>query len=200
MVLTTSNITQAIDVAFVDRADIKAYIGPPTLAARYEMLRGSVVELSRAGIIAEDMSQMLLPYAAAVAISPPGASAAAGVGLSANSHLHATLYGSSRAATAGAIEAATAGVAGLGCGEATAGSGDVDSVSALVPTLSAMLLAAAVVCDGLSGRTLRKLPFLAHAGSPRLALAVPCAGKHFLRALHDAAAREQQDRSQLLSG
>jgi SpoVK/Ycf46/Vps4 family AAA+-type ATPase len=27
MVLTTSNITEAIDLAFVDRADIKAYIG-----------------------------------------------------------------------------------------------------------------------------------------------------------------------------
>ena len=26
MVLTTSNITEAIDLAFVDRADIKAYV------------------------------------------------------------------------------------------------------------------------------------------------------------------------------
>ena len=34
MVLTTSNITQAIDLAFVDRADIKAYIGTPTPQAR----------------------------------------------------------------------------------------------------------------------------------------------------------------------
>lgn len=31
MLLTTSNITEAIDVAFVDRADIKAYLGPPEL-------------------------------------------------------------------------------------------------------------------------------------------------------------------------
>lgn len=29
LVLTTSNITEAIDLAFVDRADIKAYVGPP---------------------------------------------------------------------------------------------------------------------------------------------------------------------------
>ena len=35
MVLTTSNITEAIDLAFVDRADIKAYVGPPTLQARW---------------------------------------------------------------------------------------------------------------------------------------------------------------------
>ena len=31
LVLTTSNITGAIDLAFVDRADIKAYVGPPGL-------------------------------------------------------------------------------------------------------------------------------------------------------------------------
>ena len=31
LVLTTSNITGAIDLAFVDRADIKAYVGPPAL-------------------------------------------------------------------------------------------------------------------------------------------------------------------------
>ena len=33
MMLTTSNITEAIDVAFLDRADIKAYLGPPELQA-----------------------------------------------------------------------------------------------------------------------------------------------------------------------
>lgn len=113
MVLTTSNITEAIDVAFVDRADIKvgcqglqqgqyacsmrlgaagccgskgtgsacmpalmlllrlrcgvaalslgvcmvvavlqAYLGPPSAAARYEILRSGVLELARAGLIA----------------------------------------------------------------------------------------------------------------------------------------------------
>jgi len=51
-VLTTSNITGAIDLAFVDRADIKAFIGPPSAAARYEMLRGCVAELARVNIVA----------------------------------------------------------------------------------------------------------------------------------------------------
>ncbi|KAK9812929.1 hypothetical protein WJX72_005914 [[Myrmecia] bisecta] len=51
MILTTSNITEAIDLAFVDRADIKAYIGPPPLQARYEIMRSSIAELQRAGII-----------------------------------------------------------------------------------------------------------------------------------------------------
>ena len=54
MVLTTSNITEAIDLAFVDRADIKAYVGPPGLKARYEILRGAVAELKRAGLVAAD--------------------------------------------------------------------------------------------------------------------------------------------------
>lgn len=53
MVLTTSNITEAIDLAFVDRADIKAYIGPPPLHARYEILRTCVDELQRVGIITD---------------------------------------------------------------------------------------------------------------------------------------------------
>ena len=34
LVLTTSNLTGAIDGAFVDRADIKQYIGPPGQRAR----------------------------------------------------------------------------------------------------------------------------------------------------------------------
>ena len=53
MVLTTSNITEAIDLAFVDRADIKAYIGPPPAHARYEILRTCLEELQRVGIITD---------------------------------------------------------------------------------------------------------------------------------------------------
>lgn len=56
MVLTTSNITEAIDLAFVDRADIKAYIGPPPLHARYEILRTCVTELQRVGIVTDTVS------------------------------------------------------------------------------------------------------------------------------------------------
>ncbi|GBG84958.1 hypothetical protein CBR_g39421 [Chara braunii] len=57
MVLTTSNITGAIDIAFVDRADIKAYIGPPSVQPRYEILRSCMAELQRAGIIVSPMCQ-----------------------------------------------------------------------------------------------------------------------------------------------
>nr|POE50777.1 pachytene checkpoint protein 2 like [Quercus suber] len=51
IILTTSNITTAIDIAFVDRADIKAYVGPPTLQARYEILRSCLMELVKKGIL-----------------------------------------------------------------------------------------------------------------------------------------------------
>lgn len=40
-----------VDFAFVDRADIKAYVGPPTLQARYEILRSCLQELMRTGIV-----------------------------------------------------------------------------------------------------------------------------------------------------
>lgn len=39
------------DIAFVDRADIKAYVGPPTLQARYEILKSCLQELMRTGIL-----------------------------------------------------------------------------------------------------------------------------------------------------
>ena len=45
LILTTSNITGAIDLAFVDRADIKQYIGLPTPPAIYHIYRSCIHEL-----------------------------------------------------------------------------------------------------------------------------------------------------------
>jgi SpoVK/Ycf46/Vps4 family AAA+-type ATPase len=47
LILTTSNITGAIDLAFVDRADIKQYIGPPSHAAIYSIFYSCLLELKR---------------------------------------------------------------------------------------------------------------------------------------------------------
>ncbi|CAG5020154.1 unnamed protein product [Parnassius apollo] len=52
LVLTTSNVTGAIDVAFVDRADIKRLVGPPSERAAYEILRGCCEELMARGAVA----------------------------------------------------------------------------------------------------------------------------------------------------
>ncbi|GLT53784.1 hypothetical protein SLA2020_270330 [Shorea laevis] len=62
IILTTSNITAAIDIAFVDRADIKAYVGPPTLQARYEILRSCLQELMRKAILSSFQVQILLSH------------------------------------------------------------------------------------------------------------------------------------------
>ncbi len=39
MVLATTNLTGKVDSALLDRADIKAFVGLPSLHARYEILR-----------------------------------------------------------------------------------------------------------------------------------------------------------------
>ena len=51
LILTTSNLTDAIDTAFIDRADVKQYIGPPNHPARFTILAGALEELMRVGII-----------------------------------------------------------------------------------------------------------------------------------------------------
>ncbi|XP_046849619.1 pachytene checkpoint protein 2 homolog [Xenia sp. Carnegie-2017] len=51
IILTTSNITRAIDVAFVDRADIKQYIGPPSAKAINKIYHSCIKELARTSII-----------------------------------------------------------------------------------------------------------------------------------------------------
>jgi hypothetical protein len=51
LVLTTSNITEAIDLAFVDRADVRAFIGNPSPRARYNIVTSCVAELLRAGVV-----------------------------------------------------------------------------------------------------------------------------------------------------
>jgi hypothetical protein len=53
-------------------------------------------------------------------------------------------------------------------------------------------------CEGFSGRTLRKLPFLAHATAD--ALPFPCGCVDFLEAMAAAAERTRQERSELTTG
>uniref|UniRef100_H2Z3E6 Pachytene checkpoint protein 2 homolog n=1 Tax=Ciona savignyi TaxID=51511 RepID=H2Z3E6_CIOSA len=51
LILTTSNVTGKIDAAFIDRADIKFYIGPPSPEAIYAILRSCIMELCRAHVV-----------------------------------------------------------------------------------------------------------------------------------------------------
>ena len=61
-----------------------------------------------------------------------------------------------------------------------------------------MLNALAVKCGGLSGRALRKLPFLAHAMfAPEAAADAPLPLDDFLDALHRAVQHEGEARAEL---
>ncbi|KAL4524891.1 hypothetical protein Ndes2526A_g06990 [Nannochloris sp. 'desiccata'] len=128
MVLTTSNLTGNIDVAFVDRADIKAYIGPPTAKARYEMLRSSLQELIKVGIIQFQRQGVHFPR-----LDDLPAQGAAGI---------ATLA--------------------LADNNNNGNDPPMEEESIL---LGLRLSKIAENAEGLSGRALRKLPFLAHAGA-----------------------------------
>jgi hypothetical protein len=59
LILTTSNITGAIDLAFVDRADIKQYVGPPSQGAIYQILQSCVLELVRTGLVGGERGQLM---------------------------------------------------------------------------------------------------------------------------------------------
>lgn len=54
LVLATTNLTQKVDSALVDRADLKIYIGPPSLKARFGILKSCLLELMRANVIFEE--------------------------------------------------------------------------------------------------------------------------------------------------
>lgn len=51
VILTTSNVTEKIDLAFVDRADIKQYIGPPSARAIFNIYLSCLEELMKRQII-----------------------------------------------------------------------------------------------------------------------------------------------------
>ncbi|XP_038567552.1 pachytene checkpoint protein 2 homolog [Micropterus salmoides] len=51
VILTTSNVTEKIDLAFVDRADIKQYIGPPSEKGIYNIYLSCLEELMKCQVI-----------------------------------------------------------------------------------------------------------------------------------------------------
>ena len=51
VVLTTSNLSGRVDLAFVDRADIKERVGLPSPLAAYAIIRSCVGELMTRGLI-----------------------------------------------------------------------------------------------------------------------------------------------------
>ena len=81
----------------------------------------------------------------------------------------------------------------LAASSIAAGNGDAEDQAAEKFSLS--LWHVVVACDGFSGRSLRKLPFLAHATADSLPF--PCSCLAFLEAMRAAAEREKAERSEL---
>ncbi|KAI9345545.1 P-loop containing nucleoside triphosphate hydrolase protein [Obelidium mucronatum] len=104
LILTTSNITEAIDLAFVDRADLKLFVGLPSPVVIYSILSSTLSELMRCHLI-HPMEDIL-------------------------SWRDIETYASR----------------GIDMGDA-----------------NQKLYSVARQCEGLSGRAIRKLPFIAHA-------------------------------------
>lgn len=125
LVLATSNLTEAIDPAFLDRADLKQYVGPPVLVARYRILLSSIVELVRKGIVNPSEGMPVEPPVGAAAMKPSG------------SALHPAASGSS----------------------ASSGPPSKPSWTLAGGPATAALYRCAQDAEGLSGRSLRKLPF-----------------------------------------
>ncbi|XP_054847681.1 pachytene checkpoint protein 2 homolog isoform X1 [Eublepharis macularius] len=135
VILTTSNITDKIDMAFVDRADIKQYIGPPPTAAIFKIYLSCLEELMKCQII----------------------------------------YPRQQLLTLRELEV-------------------IGYVENDVSKLSLILKEIARKSAGLSGRVLRKLPFLAHAlyiQSPNVTMAA------FLRALSLVVDKQFEERAKL---
>ncbi|XP_060103792.1 pachytene checkpoint protein 2 homolog [Heteronotia binoei] len=135
VILTTSNITEKIDMAFVDRADIKQYIGPPSAAAIFKIYLSCLEELMKCQII----------------------------------------YPRQQLLTLHELEV-------------------IGYVENDVSKLSLVLKEIARKSEGLSGRVLRKLPFLAHAlyiQSPNVTVA------SFLHALSLVVDKQFEERDKL---
>ncbi|KAJ3170599.1 Pachytene checkpoint protein 2 [Geranomyces variabilis] len=164
LVLTTSNITEAIDVAFIDRADIKQYIGPPTHRARYAILATCLNELVSKGVISKPAS--LIDYRE-IEIWTSAEDSDAGLGGSTLNHLPAM------------------------CTD------EADAKTAVRRHEESLLLwKVAGDCEGFSGRTLRKIPFFAHAFHLGMAVDAPSLLEYVI-AMHRAVSREREDKGLL---
>ncbi|XP_026534103.1 pachytene checkpoint protein 2 homolog [Notechis scutatus] len=135
VIMTTSNITEKIDIAFIDRADIKQYIGPPSPAAIFKIYHSCIEELMKCQIIYPRQQLLTLHELEMI----------------------------------GYLE------------------NDVSKLSLLLKDISRK-------SQGLSGRILRKLPFLAHAlyiQSPNVIM------RTFLQALSLAVDKQFEERAKL---
>ncbi|XP_056300033.1 pachytene checkpoint protein 2 homolog [Pseudoliparis swirei] len=138
VILTTSNVTDKIDLAFVDRADIKQYIGPPSEKGIYNIYLSCLEELMKCQIIYP--RQQLFSM----------------------------------------CELETMGFARSEVSKHSLHLGNIAAKS-----------------KGLSGRALRKLPFLAHALFVKTQIVTL---ERFLEAMDQAVAKQMEEKADLANG
>jgi len=178
LILTTTNMSGGttgnapiLDLAFMDRADVKQYIGLPPLEARYEILRSCTLELIRCGIVILIMDVT-------------------------SNHSNETKIVSieNNARTANGVLPSYKGLCAYFSDSGTSiPNGTTSSGTASLPMMK--LLHCAQLSDTLSGRSLRKLPFQTHAQfirSTTVSLA------DFLDALRQGVVKELSSRSQMM--
>ncbi len=92
LTIATSNVTDALDEAFLDRCDLKLYVGLPGAEGRYVILRSTLLELMRCEVVAPRVS---LPERLDLLPSVGGAAATAanghGVGATSSSGTNGTV-------------------------------------------------------------------------------------------------------------
>ena len=168
LVLATTNLTDSVDAAFIDRVDLKLQVGMPILEARYEILRSCLIELQRVGIIHatvnESNNQKMTSDAP---LSPIVA----------------------RFTTARSL--------------LRQGAEDIDSSSSLNDNnwyfwATRRLMDCSQLAEGLSGRSLRRLPLQAHAQFLNGLDCVPVI--EFLDALYCAIQSELDSRASMAKG
>ena len=178
LVMTTSNITGAIDEAFLDRADIVQYIGPPDVQARYEILAQCVNELAQRQLLESHNPIALKLQTLLEAVQGPS------LHQSSDPEFETSLLALARSILAQSPHALHSNSSSHA---PTAKAGQEIQLNSET-WASLKLLESALLLPGLSGRALRKLPFVAasvvlegatDASAYRFAEAIAIAGLQF---------------------
>jgi len=184
LIFTTTNMSSAsvLDLAFIDRADVKQYIGLPPLEARYEILRSCILELMRCGIVVPP-SDLRADAGQSILLSYKELSRKGYNGVS-----------SSRSAAASDGMEMSDDIQGKSLVLNTYVPPSLDPGDKGETSESLKLMHCAQHAETLSGRSLRKLPFQSHAQFLRSTTA---SLSKFLDALSQGIAKERVSRSQL---
>eukprot|EP01034_Spumella_vulgaris_P024389 gene24389-30733_t len=167
LLLSTSNMMDTVDPAFLDRVDLKVFLGPPSVGARFNILHSCLLELMNKGVIqpAVSLSDDWKAAAAAVQERCAGVIAADDSSSSSSSaHLDVQAYLDS------VLQLPR--LSGMDAGSYHGAAEVMEDTDAYLELFhralgelppAQYLYVIAAIAEGMSGRTLRKLPIKAHS-------------------------------------